>query len=108
MKKFLLLLVFLGGCATGPSPYDVELNAYRNYLLSEVGAGRMSREQGEYLFSAKRNEIRSNQSQAVNAAIGQAAMGVNMMNASSVRPIIPPAVNCQTVQQGYALNTRCQ
>jgi hypothetical protein len=68
--------------ACGTNPYQQELVAYRDYLQSEINAGRLSVEQGNYMLAQKQNELRERQSAALNAAIQGMATGAAIMQQS--------------------------
>lgn len=67
-----VIVLVLAGCAMqppGPNRYQLEFNAYVQYLDAEVRAGRMTPEQGKYPAVVKYNQLRS-QLDAENAAEG--------------------------------------
>ena len=106
MKKTLVMCLFLAGCGT--SPYQAEVNAYRDYLQAEINAGRLDTFRGNYLLQQKVNEVNSRQQadSANSAALG--ALGLSMMNAAGPRPIPQNSFNCQSYSTGPYTNTRCQ
>lgn len=104
MRRVIFLCLLLAGCGT--SPYQSEIDAYRDYLQAEVSSGRLSLAEGNYLLQSKVNEVNSRrQADAANsAALG--ALGLGMM--SGPRPIPSNTVNCTTYQRGPYGTMSCQ
>ena len=110
----LVILVALAGCATGPNRYEMEFQAYVNYLDSEIRAGRMTREQGLYVATNKLNQLRSQQAadnnardQAVVNALGAAA-AINRANQPyTLTPPPRQPIICDTTYRGKSSSTSC-
>lgn len=110
MKNVLIALtlsLFVMGCAGAQSPLMAEGMAYKAYLEGEISSGRMPLAQGQYLWEAKKNELRSRQAADSAAYLGIGMAGVNMMNSAGPRPL-GNSFNCSSIQQGAFYNTRCQ
>lgn len=89
MRKLVLIVIFLAGCAVSsqPSPEEVEYSAYVNMLNEQIRLGTITQAQGRYMAAQKVNELRDRQAarraahsaaDANSAAIMQ--QGINMMN----------------------------
>ena len=60
MKKWLLLLVLFSPCALAePSAYELDAQAYANYLNQQYNAGRITKAQMEYMMALKDSELRA-------------------------------------------------
>jgi len=106
MRKVIFLSLLLVGCGT--SPYQAEVNAYKDYLQAEINAGRMSLVQGNYLLQSKVNEVNGRrQADAANSA-AMGALGLSMMNAGAPRPIPNNTINCTSYQRGPYGTMSCQ
>lgn len=96
MRKMLIVVALLAGCASQPNSYEEEWGAYQRYLRSEIAAGRMSREKAEYLATAKRNELLARKNADDQASMGAAAAGLGLMQSSG--PYYnTPSVTCSTM-----------
>lgn len=89
MRSYIAALLLVVGCAAqADSPEQREMAAYREYLVAEVNAGRMTQEQARYLMIQKQNQM----SERGDAAMRQ---GIEMMNSSG--PYQPNrSVQCTT------------
>ena len=94
MKRLLVVVLLLSGCATGPSPEEIEYRAYVNVLNEQIRNGQVTRAQGEYLAAQKVNELRERRAgrrsaEAASAANNAAVMqqGINMMNQQPCRNV---------------------
>jgi len=60
MKNWLFPLVLFSTCALAePTPYELEAQAYANYLNEQYNAGRITKAQMEYMTSLKDSELRA-------------------------------------------------
>lgn len=103
MKKLVMVCLLIAGC--GANPYQQEFDAYRTYLDSEVKAGRMSLEEGNYRLANKYNEISYRQQASAANSAAMVSFGLGMMN--TPQPIPTNSLNCSSIQQGAFVNTRC-
>jgi len=71
-----VIFIFLCGQTLADSPEDREMSTYREYLSSEVHAGRMTNEQARYLIVRKQNEMTDR-----NEALMR--QGIDMMNSAN-------------------------
>ena len=109
-----ILIAVAGSAAPGPNRYQLEFQAYVNYLDSEVRAGRITQEQGIYLATNELNQLRSQQAadnnardQAVVNALGAAA-AINRANQPyTLSPPPRQPINCDMTYRGNSSSTSC-
>lgn len=93
----------------GHDPLDDEFYAFLHLIARQRDDGKVTREEGAYLITQKRNEILE---RAANAnyrqqqlSLQQGALGLGLIQAGAPRT---NNINCQSYRTGTIVNTNCQ
>lgn len=105
--RYLIVLLLLAGCATGPSADQLELNAYEAFLNEQIRKGEISLTQGQYLYARRRNEMMANRraQQSVNDAA--AIQALEQYRRSSTPVFVPHRPSQQIVCRHIGNQTIC-